>query len=388
MLYTARARGRQRPTLAAFLMPRSPRKVTRPRKARIKSKAKLPRDAEAWVRRTLGGMTLEEKLGQMVMVPFFGQFMPAESSEFRALASAVERQHIGGLIAHTRRGPLGIERSRAYPTAALANLLQERAKVPLLIAGDFERGTAMRLEEGTSFPHAMAVAATGRTEDAYTVGRVTALEGRAAGVPWIFAPVADVNSNPDNPIINVRSFGEDPKRVGELVAAYVRGVEENGGLATAKHFPGHGDTDVDSHVALPVVASDRAHMKRVELAPFRAAIAAGVGSVMTGHLAVPAMEPDAHLPATLSKELISGVLRKRMRFEGLVVTDDLSMGGVAGEYTTGDTAVRAILAGSDVLLVFTDLDAALGALREAANSGRISTERIEESVARILRAKA
>jgi beta-N-acetylhexosaminidase len=369
-------------------MPRSPRKVTRPQKASTKSHAKLPRDAEAWVRRTLGGMTLEEKVGQLVMVPFFGQFTPAESNEFRDLANAVERQHIGGLIAHTRRGPLGIERSRAYPTAALANLLQERAKVPLLIAGDFERGTAMRLEEGTSFAHAMAVAATGRTEDAYMVGRVTALEARAAGAPWIFAPVADVNSNPENPIINVRSFGEDPKRVGELVAAYVRGVEENGGLATAKHFPGHGDTDVDSHVALPVVASDRAHMERVELAPFRAAIAAGVGSVMTGHLAVPAMEQDGRLPATLSKEIVSGVLRKRMRFDGLVVTDDLSMGGVAAEYTTGDTAVRAILAGSDVLLVFTDLDAALGALREAANSGRISTGRIDESVARILRAKA
>src|SRR5579872_3668189 len=250
MLYTAPTRGRQRPTLTAFLMPRSPRKVSRPKKARKQSHAKLPRDAEAWVRRTLAGMSLEEKLGQMLMLGYFGALTSTEGPEFGAIARHVTENHIGAVMVEARQEPLGLKRSQALPTAAIANLLQERAKIPLLIAGDFERGTAMRLEEGTSFPHAMAVAATGRTEDAYTVGRVTALEARAAGVPWIFAPVADVNSNPDNPIINVRSFGEDPKRVGELVAAYVRGVEENGGLATAKHFPGHGNTDVDSHLAL------------------------------------------------------------------------------------------------------------------------------------------
>ena len=186
----------------------------------------------------------------------------------------------------------------------------------------------MRLQEGTSFPQAMAVAATGRAEDAYAMGKITALEARAAGVPWVYAPVCDVNSNPANPIINVRSFGEDPQRVGALAAAFVRGVEENGGLATAKHFPGHGDTNLDSHLDLPTVAGDRARLEQVELPPFRAAIEAGVSTVMTGHLAVPALEPDANVPATLSPNITTEILRHELGFDGLVVTDDLNMGGV------------------------------------------------------------
>ncbi len=205
-------------------------------------------------------MTLEEKLGQLLMVPYFGGFTSEESPEFLELRRQVEKNHVGGLMLHTRTGPLGVERSEAYPAAAVANLLQRHAKIPLLVSGDFERGTAMRIKEGTSFPHAMAVAATGRPEDAYTMGRITALEARAIGAPLIFAPVADVNSDPNNPIINIRSFGEDPERVAELVSAYVRGVQANGGLATAKHFPGHGDTRVDSHMDLPTLQSDRAHL--------------------------------------------------------------------------------------------------------------------------------
>ena len=212
-------------------------------------------------------------------------------------------------------------------------------------------------------------------------------QGRS-GVPWIFAPDADVNSNPDNPIINTRSFGEDPARVSEFVAAFVRGVEENGGLATAKHFPGHGDTSTDSHLDLPTVTSDRAHLDRVELAPFRAAIAAGVSTIMTGHLAVPALEPDPDVPATMSPKISTDLLRGQMGFDGLVVTDALDMGGVTVRYPPGEVAVRSILAGADVLLVPPVLDAALEAVRDAVASGRIPMSRLDEAVTRVLRAKA
>ena len=340
------------------------------------------------MRATLERMSLDEKVGQLVMLACYGGFCPVESAEFQKLARHVEENHVGGLIIATRRGELGIERSQTYPTAALVNNLQGRARVPLLVGADFERGTAMRLEEGTSFPQAMAVAATGNPEDAYTMGKITALEGRAAGVPLIFAPVADVNSNPANPVINIRSFGEDPERVAAFAAAFVRGVQENGGLATAKHFPGHGDTDVDSHLALPTVKGDLARLESVELLPFRAAIRAGASAVMTGHLAVPALEPDARLPATLSEKITTGTLRREMGFEGLVVTDDLDMGGLSSEYSPAEIAVRAILAGSDVLLAPPEPDAALAGLREAATSGRLPLARIDEAVTRILRAKA
>ena len=189
----------------------------------------------------------------------------------------VEKLHVGGFINITESSPLGIVKSQAYPTAVLTNQLQAKSKLPLLIGADFERGTAMRLDEGTSFPTAMALAAAGNPKDAYTMGKITALEARAVGIHWIYAPVSDVNNNPDNPIINTRSFGEDPQKVAEYVTEFVRGVQENGGLATAKHFPGHGDTAADSHIDLPVIRADRERMEILELVPFRAAIAAGSG---------------------------------------------------------------------------------------------------------------
>src|SRR5579863_2778526 len=318
---------------------------------KIRDRRKEDPSAGPWVKQTLGRMSLEEKLGQLLMVPFFGGFKSTESAEYEELLRSVEEQHVGGFMLATRVAPQGIVLSQVYPTAALANQLQRHARIPLLFGADFERGTAMRLAEGTSFPHAMAVAAGGSPQYAYEVGRVTALEARAAGIHWILAPDADVNSNPANPIINTRSFGEDPERVAEFVCAFVQGVEENGGLATAKHFPGHGDTSTDSHLGLPTVTSDRAHLDRVELAPFRAAIAAGAGSIMTGHLAVPALEPDPDVPATMSPKITTDLLRGQMGFNGLVVTDALDMGGVTVRYPPGEVAVRSILAGADVLLV-------------------------------------
>jgi len=356
--------------------------------ARPASAQKLPKDAEKWVAKALKKMTLEEKIGQVMMVFIFGGFISRESPQYAELLRQIEQNHVGGLVVGTRVQPLGVVRSQVYPTAELINELQGRAKVPLLVGADFERGTAMRLEEGTALPYPMAVAATGRTEDAYTMGKITALEARAAGVQWVFAPVGDVNSNPDNPIINTRSFGEDPQRVSELVAAFVRGVEENGALSTTKHFPGHGDTSTDSHVAMPTITGDRARLERVELAPFRAAIAAGTSTIMTGHLAVPALEPETDVPATMSHKVLTDLLRKEMGFEGLIVTDALDMGGVTGKPAPGEVAVRSFEAGADVLLVPPVPDAAMLAIKEAVASGRVPMARLDESVKRILRAKA
>src|SRR6202140_5189543 len=374
--------------LAILLMPTTGRTQNSPRAPVAPKTAELSPESERWVAQTLKSMSLDEKIGQLFAVWAYGSFLSTESLEYRDLLRDVEEKHIGSVAIQTQGSPIGIARSQVYPTAVLINTLQRHAKVPLLVAADFERGTSMRVEEGASFPYEMSVAATGRPEDAYTMGKITALEARAVGVPWIFSPVADVNSNPQNPIINTRLFGEDPERVSQFVAAFVRGVEENGGIATAKHFPGHGETSIDSHLDLPTVSSDRAHLERVELAPFRAAIAAGVSTIMTGHLAVPALEPDPDVPATMSPRITTDLLRGQMGFEGLVVTDALDMGGVTVRYPPGEVAVRSILAGADVLLVPPVLDAALEAVRDAVASGRIPMSRVDEGVTRVLRAKA
>jgi beta-N-acetylhexosaminidase len=352
------------------------------------AKARAVRSDEKWVATTLKKMTLEEKLGQLVMVYYWGRFTSTEDPAYQELLREVKQNHVGGIILQAKRTPTGVERSQVYPSAALANELQRAAKIPLLVAADFETGTAMRLADGTAFPSAMAVGATGDPRDAYTMGKVTALEARAAGINWIFAPVADVNDNPDNPIINFRSFGEDPQRVAEFVAQFVRGVQENGALATAKHFPGHGDVSVDSHLALPLVPGDLAELQRVELVPFRAAIAAGVGAVMSGHLAVPALEPDTNVPATLSHRVLTDLLRENLGFDGVAVTDALDMGGVTTIDSPPDVAVRAVEAGSDVLLIPPVADAALAALKRAVEDGQLPQTRVDAAVRHVLSAKA
>ncbi len=363
--------------------------MTPPARAQKTSRAKTPpASSSKWVDQTLKKMTLREKLGQMLMVTYFGVFESADSPEYKELLHQVDDNHVGGLIVVTDRGPLGIERSQVYPTAVITNELQRRSKIPLFVGADFESGTGMRLDEGTSFPSAMAIAATGDPELAYTVGKYTALEARAAGVQWIFAPDADVNNNPDNPIINVRSFGEDPTSVAAYVREFVRGVENNGALATAKHFPGHGDVGVDSHISLPTVPGDRQELETTELVPFRAAIDAGVSSIMPGHLSVPALEPNRQLPATLSQSTLTGVLRDELKFRGLVITDALDMGGVTSLFPPGEVAVRSVEAGADVLLMSPAPDAALAGLENAVRFGRISEKRIDASVRRILAAKA
>lgn len=367
--------------------------MTSPGRAQKKSAAKAQHpaataSANAWVEATLKKMTPREKLGQMLMIYYFGVFTSAESADYKELIHQVEENHVGGLITGTIRGPLGIERGQVYPTAVLNNKLQDHAKIPLLVGSDFESGTSMRIDEGTSFPSAMALAATGDPKVAYTAGKITALEARAAGIHWIFAPDADVNFNPDNPIINIRSFGENPQRVAEFVTQFLRGVEENGALATAKHFPGHGDVNSDSHLIAATVPGGRQELERTELVPFRAAIAAGVSSIMPGHLIVPALEPDITVPATLSRKILTGMLRDEMKFNGLIITDAMDMGGVTSHYPQGEGAVRAVEAGADVILQPLIPDAAMVGLEDALKSGRISMKRIEESVRRILHAKA
>jgi beta-N-acetylhexosaminidase len=358
------------------------------RAAAKSSTKKLSPAASAWVESTMRKMTVDEKIGQLLFTTYHGSFTPTDAAAYQQIMHDVNDLHVGGFINITHMSPLGIVKSQAYPTAVLTNQLQAKSKLPLLIGADFERGTAMRLDEGTSFPTAMALAAGGDSKDAYTMGKITALEARAVGIQWIYAPDADVNNNPGNPIINTRSFGEDPQRVAEFVSQFVRGVEENGGLATAKHFPGHGDTAADSHIDLPVIRADRDRLENLELVPFRAAIAAGAGSVMTGHLSIPALEPDSNTPATLSHNILTGLLRDELGFQGLVVTDAMDMGGITVRYAPGEAAVRAVLAGADALLMPPVPDAAFESLQDAVKSGRISKERLDASVRRILQAKA
>src|SRR5690242_19248789 len=344
--------------------------------------------ASAWVESTLRKMTVDEKIGQLLFTTYHGSLTATDSDAYKQLLHDVQDLHVGGFIVITHGSPLGIVKSQAYPTAVLANQLQSKSKLPLLIGADFERGTAMRYDEGTSFPTAMAVAAAGNPKDAYTMGKITALEARATGVQWIYAPDSDVNNNPGNPIINTRSFGENPQRVAEFVSAFVKGVEDNGGLSTAKHFPGHGDTSADSHIDLPVIPANRERLEHLELVPFRAAIATGVDTIMTGHLSVPALEPDPNTPATLSPRILQGLLRKELGFHGLIVTDAMDMGGITVRYAPGEAAVRAVVAGADCLLMPPVPDAAFEALQGAVKSGRISKGRLDESVRRILQAKA
>ena len=349
---------------------------------------KLTAAQRQWVDSTLRKMSVSEKIGQLLFTTYHGSFLSKDSPAYQQMLRDVKELHVGGFIVATQANPLGYLKSQAYPTAALNNEMQGLSKVPLLVGADFERGTAMRLDEGTSFPTQMAIAAGGNPHDAFTMGKITALEAREVGVNWLYAPVSDVNNNPANPIINTRSYGENPQEVAKYVTAYIEGAEENGALATAKHFPGHGDTASDSHIDLPVIRADRARLDTLELVPFRAAIAAGVGSIMTGHLSVPALEPDPDTPATLSHNILSGLLRDQLHFQGLVITDAMDMGGITKRFAPGEAAVRAVLAGADCLLMPPVPDAAEEALQDAVKSGRISRERLDASVRRILEAKA
>ncbi|HET7038991.1 MAG TPA: glycoside hydrolase family 3 N-terminal domain-containing protein [Gemmatimonadales bacterium] len=322
----------------------------------------------------LRDLTLRQKVGQLVFPWLLGSYSALDGEGLDTILAAIDSLEIGGIIVSTGT-PMDV--------AAKLNLLQRRSALPLLIAADLEFGTGMRLQGGTAFPQPMAVGATGRELDAYQMGRVTALEARAVGIHVTFSPVADVNNNPANPIINTRSFGEDPAAVSRLVAAYVRGAGEHGLSTTAKHFPGHGDTGLDSHIAMPLTTGCWDRLDTLELEPFRAAIEAGVTAVMTAHVAVPCLDADGR-PATLSSRIMTDVLRDSLHFTGIVVTDALIMGAIVAQYGPGESAVLAFQAGSDLLLMPSDLRAAVDAMVGAVEGGRVSMDRLDRSVRRLL----
>jgi beta-N-acetylhexosaminidase len=334
---------------------------------------------ERWVERTLRSMTVDEKVGQLLVPVARGGFRNVESEDFSILRRDIAELHAGGY--HVALGdPAG--------TAMLINDMQRTAKVPLMITADFEGGVGYVIPGATRFPLAMAIGATGSEDYAYQVGKATAIEGRAIGVGVNFYPVVDVQNNPANPIINIRSFGEDPKKVSSMAAAYVRGSQEAGMLATAKHFPGHGDVSSDSHLELPVLDITRERMDAVELPPFRAAIDAGVAAVMTAHIYLPQLDSEKGLPATLSRNVLTTLLRDDLGFKGLLFTDALDMRGVSGHFTNEEAAVRSLLAGNDVLLFPPDPVASFNAVKGAIESGRLPMARLDDAVRRILRAKS
>jgi len=350
----------------------------------------LNRDGEKWAEKTVKKLSLEEKVGQLFMIWVRAEFLNVESPDYLQLRDNIRKYHVGSLAMTVRaEGPF-LYRNQPYEAAVLLNRLQQDSKLPLLIAADFERGVSMRLYGATVFPHAMAFGAAGKTDYAEAFGRITAQEARAIGVQWNFFPVADVNSNPANPIINTRSFGEDPQQVGDLVAAYIRGARGNGMLTTAKHFPGHGDTATDSHLSVAQVTGNMARLQSVELPPFRKAIEAGVDAVMVAHVTVPALEPDPNKVGTTSPAIVNDLLKNQLGFKGLVVTDALDMAGLTRLYAAniGRAAVDAFKAGNDVLIIPPDLDAAYRAVLDATRSGEIPPAQLDASVLKILKAKA
>jgi beta-N-acetylhexosaminidase len=351
---------------------------------------RLDKDGHKWVEKTLRKMTTEEKVGQLFMIWTRVTFMNEADPAWIALRDSVRKYHIGGLCMSVPLDGAVLMRNQPYEAAELLNRLQQSSELPLIFAADFERGVSMRLYGATVFPHAMAFGAAGRLEDAEGFGRITALEARAIGVHWNFFPDADVNSNPANPIINTRSFGEDPHQVGEMVAAYVKGAREGGMLTTVKHFPGHGDTATDSHLGVAQVTGDHARLDSVELPPFRRGIEAGVDSVMVAHVTVPALEPDVNRVATTSSAIVTGLLKEQMKFKGVVVTDALDMAGLTRMYANdiGRASVDSFKAGNDLLLIPVDLDASFRSMMQAVGSGEIPSTRLDESVRKILELKA
>jgi beta-N-acetylhexosaminidase len=350
----------------------------------------LTHDGEKWAEKTLHKLTLEEKVGQVFMIWCRASFLNVENPEYVQLRESMQKYHVGSFAMTVHVDGPYLLRSEPYEAAELLNRLQNDSKLPLLFAADFERGVPMRLMGATVFPHAMAFGGDGKAADAEAFGRITAEESRAVGIHWNFFPDADVNSNPANPIINTRSFGEDPKLVGDLVAAYIKGAHEGGMLTTVKHFPGHGDTATDSHLGVASVNVDRTHLESIELPPFRQAIAAGVDSVMVAHVTVPALDSDPNHVATISPAIVSDLLEKQLGFKGIIVTDALDMAGLTHLFANdiGRAAVESFKAGNDLLLIPADFPASYNAMLKAVQSGEISQRRLDHSVLKILKIKA
>lgn len=350
------------------------------------SSPKANSQAQKWLK----SLDLHDEIAQLIVMPCYGEAINVRSKQFRQYEKLVRDVHVGGMIVlgHVQYG--SIRNAEPYAMTALFNRFQQMAKIPLLIGGDFERGASMRVNSTTAWPHNMAFAAARDTEASRLEGAATAKEARALGVNWIFAPDADVNNNPDNPIINIRAYGENPRDVAAHVQAYIEGAHLNRNqpvLVTAKHFPGHGDTAQDSHIGLARLEASKERIESVELVPFRAAVNSGVDAVMTAHMAVPALDPDG-VPATVSTLILTGILRTQLKFNGIIVTDAMNMQGLTQMFDTGEAAVKSIEAGADVLLMPINAEEAIAGVMAAINSGRITKQRLDESALRVLSAKA
>ncbi len=337
----------------------------------------------------LRSLSLHDRIAQLIVVRGYGDYPPTDNAEFRTFTRWIREDHVGGFIVAGRIRDGNVISAQPFEMAVFINHMQRLSKTPLLVASDFERGASMRVAETAKFPYMMAFGAAHDLPATKELGAATAREARALGVTWVFAPDADVNNNPDNPIINVRSFGEDPHAAASAVSAFIEGAHSdprNYILVTAKHFPGHGDTAEDSHMQLAKLDQPKERIESVELVPFRAAVEHGVDSIMTAHMTVPAFEPQP-IPATVSQNVLTGLLRDELGFKGLIVTDAMEMQGIASLYSPGEAAVRAIEAGADVLLMPTDPGVCIRALMAAVNSGRISRQRIDASAAKVMLAK-
>ena len=326
----------------------------------------------------LQSMTLQEKIGQLFVSPAYGRFTNSKDPQYLRLKRLIENYHLGGII---------FMQGDVYGQAMLTNKLQDHSKIPLWIAQDMEFGAAMRISGTTRITPAMGVAATDDASNAYLKGKITAREAKALGVNQIFAPVLDVNNNPENPVINVRSFSADPDMVSLFGQYMIDGIESEGVMATAKHFPGHGDTDVDSHLALPVIYHDFSRIDSLELRPFRETINNGLRSVMSAHIAYPNISRNGDLPGTMDESILNDILIDSLGFEGLIVTDGLEMKGIADNYSPGEAVIYALKAGVDMMLISPDEMAAINELELAVQRGELSEERIDRSVRKILQLK-
>ncbi len=323
----------------------------------------------------VAGMTLREKIGQLLFISANGNFKHEDSNDYRDLIGKISDHNIGGVMFFG---------GDIYGQAHLTNRLQKNSELPLLISQDMEFGAAMRVRGSTYITPAMGVAATGNPENAYLKGQLTATEARALGVHQVYAPVVDINNNPGNPIINVRSFSENPDMVSEYAGEFFRGIESEGLIATAKHFPGHGDTDMDSHVSMPTIPHELSRLDSLELKPFRALIDQGVPSIMTAHISFPALSLHDNLPGTLDAAVVNSLLRDSLDFQGLVVTDAMDMHGITNNFSPGDAAVRAINAGADVILLPPDMITAIDEIERSVERGRLDESRIDEAAERII----
>lgn len=329
----------------------------------------------AGIDRLIAEMSLREKIGQLFFIPAYGTFKSDDDASYKELIDQVKNHHIGGVIFFS---------GEIYGQAILTNKLQEVSKIPLWVTQDMEYGAAMRVSGTTRFVPAMGVAATQNTDYAYWVGKVTAREAKALGVNQIYAPVLDVNNNPDNPVINVRSFSGDPKTVAEFGEAFINGAGSEGIISTAKHFPGHGDTDTDSHISLPTINYDYARLDSLELVPFRSAINNGLKSIMSAHIAFPKISDTPSMPGTMDGNILNGILQDSLDFTGMVVTDGLEMSGISSNYSPGGAVVKALQAGADLMLLSPDLKTAINEVVKAVDNGEISVDRIEKSVRKLL----